>query len=422
MAWRWGFLVLATLWTCGGAVAAAPKSEKKELPAACQEKADKEAAEARAAGEDPDDDDEDGEGVRFGLAGGCAKLTGGVSYTYQKAHKTAAGLPVIVNKNGTVSSGTSSHSVSANVGLEVTRQTRLGEFKTSVSADWSKATDDGTTSGAASVSGWSVGLGGLTVGYTGTLMSFWSGDFLSSASSPGRGANTIVYEHKLDRHNKVALGLESNLPTTPQANTGLKSVDFSDPVYTMRWLRETDALTLHLSGLVRRADYSASPLLPQFPDTAAVRTGWAGSVGVKLPAKFIADDDEFSFQATYASDASAYLGTSVDLVIYQNTVRSVSPTVGWSAVGSFHHVWSEQFESNLFASFVTVKANLLLAQPQAQTFRTGVNLFWKPIDHLKFGVELGMVDSRLSPNGVRGIFDGSSGRAYIGFLSVSAEL
>ena len=415
MAWRWGVLALAALWVCGGTAAAAPKAGKKDLPAACQAKADKD------AGDDKDDDDDD-EGVRFDLAGACAKLTGGVSYTYQKAQKTAAGLPVFVNKNGTVSAGSMSQSVSANIGLETSRQTRLGEFRTKVSADWSKATDDGTSSGAASISGWSVGFEGLTVGYTGTLMSFWGGDFLSTASSPGRTANTIVYEHKLDGRNKIAAGLESNLSTTPQANTGLTRFDFSDPVYTMRWLYESDAFTLHMSGLLRRADYSASPLRPQFADTAAVRTGWAGSVGLKVPAKFIADDDEFSFQATYASDASSYLGTSTDLVIYQHTVRSVSPTVGWSAVGSFHHVWSEQFESNIFASFVTVKADLLLAKPEAQTFRSGINLFWKPVDHLKFGIEFGMIDGKVAPNGVRGIFDGGSGRAYIGYLSVSAEL
>ncbi|MDP1908600.1 MAG: hypothetical protein Q8K85_09870 [Hyphomicrobium sp.] len=92
---------------------AAPNAAKKEVPAACQQKADKD------AGDDADDnDEEDDEGVRFDLAGACAKLTGGVSYTYQKAQKTASGLPVFVNKNGTVSAGSSSHSVSANVGPE----------------------------------------------------------------------------------------------------------------------------------------------------------------------------------------------------------------------------------------------------------------------------------------------------------------
>jgi len=415
MTWRWGVLALAALWVCGGIAVAAPKAAKKDLPAVCQQKADKD------AGDDSDDDDDD-EGVHFDLAGACAKLTGGVSYTYQKAQKTASGLPIFVNKNGTVSAGSSSNSVSANIGLETTRQTQLGEFKTTVSADWSKATDDGTSSGAANVSGWSVGLGGLTVGYTGSLMSFWDGDFLSSANSPGRSANTIVYEYELDDSNKIAAGLESNLPTTPQANTGLKNFEFSDPVYTLRWRYETDALTIHMSGLARRADFSASPLLPQFADTAAVRTGWAASAGFKLPAKLIADDDEFTFQATYAVDASSYLGLTTDLTIYQHTVRSISPTVGWSAVGSFHHVWSEQFESNVFASFVTFNADLLLAKPEAQTLRSGINLFWNPMDKLKFGIEFGTVDSKLAPNGVLGIFNGASGRAYIGFLSMSAEL
>ena len=232
MAWRWGALALAAFWVCGGIAVAAPKAAKKEVPAACQQKADKD------AGDDADDEEDDDEGVRFDLAGACAKLTGGVSYTYQKAQKTASGLPVIVNKNGTVSAGSSSHSVSANIGLETTRQTRLGEFKTTVSADWSKATDDGTSSGAGNVSGWSVGLGGLTVGYTGSLMSFWDGDFLSTASSPGRSANTIVYEYEVDDSNKISAGLESNLPTTPQADTGLKNFEFSEPVYTLRWRYE----------------------------------------------------------------------------------------------------------------------------------------------------------------------------------------
>jgi hypothetical protein len=353
-------------------------------------------------------------------------VTAGVSYTYQQAKKTASGLPVIVNRNGTVSNGTSSNAVSANIGLETTRQTKLGEFKTSVSADWSKATDDGAQNGTASVSGWSVGLngelGGLTVGYTGTLMSFWGGDFLSTASSPGRSANTIVYEHEIFDNNTVSFGLESNLPTTPQAQTGLKSFEFSDPVYTARWLYETDELTLHFSGLARRADFSASPLLPLFPDTATVRTGWAASFGFTLPAGFIADDDEASFQGTYAVDASSYLGISTDLTTYQHTVRSVGPTTGWSAVASYHHVWSEQFESNIFASYVTLHADLLLAKPEVQTLRSGINLFWKPVDKLKFGVELGTVDTKFTPNGVLGIFDGASGRAYIGYLSMSAEL
>ena len=71
---------------------------------------------------------------------------------------------------------------------------------------------------------------------------------------------------------------------------------------------------------------------------------------------------------------------------------------------------------------MTVKADLLLAKPETQTFRSGINLFWKPVDHLKFGIEFGMIDGKVVPNGVRGIFDGSSGRAYIGYLSVSAEL
>jgi hypothetical protein len=153
-----------------------------------------------------------------------------------------------------------------------------------------------------------------------------------------------------------------------------------------------------------------------------VRTGWAGSAGFRFPMKFIADDDEFNAQWTYAVDASSYLGISTDLTIYQNTVRSLGPTTGWSAVASFHHVWSDQFESNIFGSYVTLRADLLLAKPEIQTFRSGVNLFWKPMDHVKFGIELGTVDAKVDPQGVLGIFSGASGRAYVGYLSMGVEL
>jgi hypothetical protein len=372
--------------------------------------------------DDDDDDVDDDQGIRFGLAALCAKLTGGASYSYQTSRQTASSLPVFINRNGTVTTGGMSQSVSANIGFELSKLTSLGIFKTTVSADWSKSTGDGTETGTANLSGWSVGLGGLTVGYTGTLLSFWEGDFLSSASSPGRGATTIVYEVDVDNIDMIAVGLESNLPTSPDAQTGLGNADFSDPVYTARWRREQDGWTWHLSGLVRRADFSASPLLPFFQDTAAVRTGWAVSAGLKAPMSFIAADDTFNTQWTYASDAATYLGISTDLTVYQTVVRSTGPTTGWSGVASYHHVWSEQFESNAFASYVAVKNALLFAQPEFRTFRTGVNLFWKPVDKVKVGIEFGMVEGRFDPRGVLGLFNGAGGRAYSGYLSVGVEL
>lgn len=407
------------------AVAAAPAAadDGKELPAVCKALGkDKHAKGKHARKKGDDEDDDDDEGVHFDLAGGCAKLTGSVSYTYQQSSSTASGLPVFVNRNGTVSSGTSSNTISAEAGIEVRRDTTLGEFKTAFSGSWSKATGDGAQDGAAQVDGWSVGLGGLTVGYITTLMSFWEGDFLSTVNAPGRTANAINYEYEIDDANKIAAGLEVALPTSPDAQNGVGNYDFSEPVYTLRWRYETDPLTLHLSGLVRRADFSASPLLPFFPDTATVRTGWAVSAGAKVSLGFIHDDDEASFQATYASDASSYLGINVDATAYQHTIRTLGPTTGWSAVGSIHHVWSDEFESNAFASYVKIDGDFLLAKPEAQSLRTGVNLYWKPVDHLKFGAEIGTVYQKLEPNGIAGFFNGASGQALVGTLSVSAEL
>jgi len=374
----WAGCMLAMLAALGAWPMRPAAAGDKQAPAVCKAlgkdgNAKVKHGKLKGAGNDDDDDDDD-EDVRFDLAGACAKVTGGVSYTYQQAKQSAAGLPVFVNPNGSVSSGSSSNTLAANIGLETRRKTALGEFKTTFSAQWSKATGDGTQNGSAEVDGWSVGLDGLTVGYVGTLMSFWEGDFLSTVNAPGRTANAITYEYKFDDANKLAAGFESALPTEPDTDSGIKSFDFSEPVYTLRWRYETDPLTLHLSGLVRRADFTASPLLPFFPNTAAVRTGWAVSLGAKVLRVHDVAANEASFQATYASDASSYLGINVDLTTYQHTVRSLGPTTGWSAVGSYHHVWSDEFESNIFASYVKLDANLLLAKPEAQSLRTGLNL------------------------------------------------
>jgi hypothetical protein len=416
-------------------------SDKRDLPAVCKDLDDKgdkskskksksASAKKSAPADDDEDDDSDGsdddEGIRFDFAGACGKLTGSVSYTYQQARQTGARLPVFVNRNGTVTSASSSNTLSASMGLESVRKTAVGNFKTTFQAEWSKATGDETVMGSGDVSGWSVGLdnklGELTVGYTGSLISFWEGDFLTTANSPGRAANTIVYAREIAEHHTLSLGLESDLPTTPDQNTGIKSFEFNNPVYSLRWRYETDDVTGQAAGVVRHVDYSASPLLPLFAGTAAERTGWAGSLGLTLPAEFIHEDDEFSFQATYAVDAVSYLGLNNDLTVYQNQLRAAGPATGWSAVGSFHHVWSDEYESNIFASYITVKADLLAADPESKTFRSAINLFWKPKDKLKLGFELGVVDIDIDPHGVPGFFRGANGRAYTGTFSISAEL
>lgn len=433
----WLFLsALVAIWTCGGAASAAPKPPKKGASLKCDAvagadedakspKSPHKSAKAKKTGDDEyddDDDDDDDEGIRFALGGGCAKLTGSVSYTFQQAKKSGARVPVFVNRNGTLSSASSVNTLNADIGLETSHQTPVGEFRTSFSGNWSKATGDGTENGTASVSGWSVGLSDLTVGYTGSLMSFWDGDFISTAIAPGRSANTIVFEHEFPADNKVALGLESSLPTTRQSTSGFTSFDFAEPVYTARFLHETDPWTLHVSGLVRQADFSKSPLLPFLPKTDTTQTGWAASVGGKVALPFIKDGDEAAAQATYAVDASSYLGTNMDLTTFQNVVRVTGPTTGWSAVASYHHEWTDELESNLYASYVSLEANLLLAKPSGQSLRSAVNLYWSPVDHLKFGVELGYVAMQFDPNGILGFFNGISGHAWTAYFQVSAEL
>ena len=347
----------------------------------------------------------------YDFKGWCASLNYGASYTYQNAQNSGAGLPVIVNKNGTMSSAQSSDSLAGYAGFQMMRHSDLGDITATGSASWSKATDDGTQNGSASVSGWSLGLDSLTVGYTGTLMSFWSGDFLSVANAPQRAANTVVYEYDGIKNNNIAFGLESNLPTTPQTQTGPTSFDFSNPVYTLRWLHSSDEMTFYMAGLLRKADFPVSP------SQSTTRTGWVESVGVTLPMAFVAKGDSFSTQWTRASDASSYLGTNVDWTTYQQSVATTGPTTGWSAVSSFHHVWSEQFESNIYSSYVTVAVNLPVRQVESSTVNSGINLFWRPKKSLRFGIEFEKITGSVSTPGVSDLSANSS----VGILSMAYD-
>ena len=347
----------------------------------------------------------------YELHGWCTSLNYGASYTYQSAQNSGAGFPVIVNKNGTVSSAKSSDSASAYAGLQMTRHSDLGDITATGSASWSKATDDGTQNGSAYVSGWSLGFDGLTVGYTGTLMSFWSGDFLSAANAPQRATNSVVYEYDGIKNSSIAIGLESNLPTTPQTQTGPTSFDFSNPVYTLRWLHSSDEITFFVAGLLRKADYSDSP------SQTTTRTGWVESVGVTMPMAFVAEGDSFSTQWTRASDASSYLGTNVDWTSYQQSVATSGPTTGWSAVSSFHHVWSEQFESNIYSSYVTVAVNFPVKRVESSTVNSGINLFWRPKKNLRLGIEFEKITGSVSSPGIPDVSVDSS----VGILSMAYD-
>jgi hypothetical protein len=123
-----------------------------------------------------------------------------------------------------------------------------------------------------------------------------------------------------------------------------------------------------------------------------------------------------SLQASYAVNASPYLGTAADLSSLANTIPVLVTTEGWSIVGSYHHVWSEHWESNVMASYLALDLSLRHFQPSIRTRRYAGNLIWKPAEAFKVGAEVGYVESDIDPGGPLGLLRGASGKGLIGYL------
>lgn len=319
---------------------------------------------------------------------------------------TAGGVPALLGGRGTPSSARYINTLEANATIETKRKTALGDLETTFMSRWAKTSDDGTNPGTATVQELKASLKGGTVGYTDSLMNFWSEDFLFTATSPKRTIGIASYERDITDDAKLAIAIEFGLPTSRQYNQGIAAVNFNSPLATARWLYQNDDdWSFQLSGLLRQA-------------TANTGAGWATTVGATMPTKAIGDNDYVSMQTTYAVNASPFLGTAVDLSALASSLPTTATTRGWSTVVSFHHEWSEQWETNVFASYLALNAELALAQPTVRTKRYGVNLYWRPIDDLRLGVELGHVETELAANGPFNFLSGVSGRALVGYLNV----
>jgi hypothetical protein len=379
---------------------------------------------AVCASEDDEDDEDAGETkkskagtpIKFDLWGACAEVSGSLTADQQRQlHGEPNGFSGLITRRGVPARRTTVHTVTATGRLETTRKTALGELTTAGELTWSADDDSGI--GTWYASELYASLAGFTVGYTDSLMNFWSGEFSFNATAPQRTVGIVSYKYELSDAASITAAIESGPPTTRSSVEGLRSVTTTNPVLTARWLYETDDLTVHLSGLLREARFDSNALLP-FLDHGTTRTGRAVSVGATIPVKPLGDDDEFSMQATYAIDASPYLGTTQDLSSLSSTLRTTGPTIGWSVVGSLQHVWSEQWKSNVFVSYLALDAELRRSQPTIRTKRGGANLQFLPVESLTITGELGYVDTELHADRAIGFFNGFSGRALISYVTV----
>ncbi len=110
-------------------------------------------------------------------------------------------------------------------------------------------------------------LAGATVGYTSSLMDFWNGDFLFTATTPEISVGIASYEFQLSDTTRLAFAAESGLPSSAQTSEGIRSLDFSSPTATARLRYVKDNVTLHVSGVVREAEFPGVDVALPSPDS-----------------------------------------------------------------------------------------------------------------------------------------------------------
>lgn len=377
---------------------------------------------------------------QFALAGACVELSGSASFIYQKVLDSKGdAIPVFSTQRGPVFRpgnpglglgflnsanqqvpSTHLNTADFSVRFDTTRKTAAGDLTTGFEVKYEKTSDD-TGNGTLTLTEGIVSWAGFKTGYTDSLMNFWNGDFQFSATAPQRTVAVASYDFKLTENLKLTLAAETGVPTTRSGADTFAPVSWDDPVAAARLYYETDDLTMQMAGMYHEIKVGGgNTFLARFGRTQQERlSGWATTFGLTKPTPKISEGSEFSMQATYAVNASSYLGTTGDLSAFAAVVPVPGETRGWSVVGSYHHVWSEHWKTNVMASHIALDITLSRLAPAANSTRYAANLIWKPVESLQIGGELGWVDFTLKSNGVFGFFPIESGSALVGYLFVT---
>ncbi len=374
-----------------------------------------------------DDDDDDAAKPaplwkRFAFEGACVELSGSIGATYQKQKAKAGIVSALTTRKGSVSGASEVKTTTMDFQIDTRRKTGIGDLETSFAVKYEKTSSD-PGNGSATLTEGSLKWAGVRAGYTDSQMNFWDGDFQFSASAPQRTIGLAGYEFTLNDDWSLTLAYETGLPTTQASSVKFVTVYPDDPAASARLAYEADDVSFQLAGLVHQLRIDGTHPLLTFLGRAAEHRelGWAVTAGLTAPGKLGAKGSEFSVQATRAVNASPYLGTAADLSSLASTIPVPVSTEGWSVVGSYHLVWSEQWESNVMASYLALDIALPRAHPSVRTRRYAANLIWKPVEDFKFGAEFGYVESEIETGGPFGLIKGISGRALAGYLYATLE-
>lgn len=338
----------------------------------------------------PTDADAGLETLRYLIGGFCIEVSGNVQVTGRatRAPEPRIGAPPVSPRTATVNPDSR---------IETAKHTPYGPFKTAFEIDWTYASDTGLDD-VPTLNEATLAYLGFTLGYAESLMNFWdSGSLQFGASAPNRSSYLVSYRHSLTDALTVAVAVEAGPPTSRGATTW--QLPNTPPYYTAQVKYDRDDWSWQASGAVHEVDVRGTIRLGGSP---ASRRGWAASTGITIPFAFVAEDDAFSAQVTYAEDSAIFLGTQQDVAFLAARFPTTGPTRGWSAVGSYVHNWSDKWASTVFASHLTLDVDLVLTRTTAEITRYGVNLTWQPADRWTIGVELDALDARIDVHGPLG--------------------
>jgi hypothetical protein len=328
--------------------------------------------------------------LRYLIGGICVELSGKVQVTAQRSN---APEPRV----GPPTSRPMVETFSSDFRIEAARSTPLGVIKAAFEIDWNYASNTHADR-EPTLDEATIAYLGVTVGYAESLMNFWdAGSLQFNVSAPSRSTYLVSYRRSWTDALSTSVALEAGppirrgeitwqLPETKSYVTAQLNYDKDD------WSFQAAAAVHEVE--VREGRSLGSPL-----DTQG---GWASTVGFTIPLAFVAEDDSFSAQFTYAVNSAIFLGTQQDVSFLTTNFPTVGPTHGFSGVASCLHNWSHQWTSTAYASYLELDVDLLPTGSAAKILRYGVDLTYEPNDDWTIGVELDYMDARIGDNGPGG--------------------
>jgi hypothetical protein len=321
--------------------------------------------------------------LRYLLGGICFEISGSLQATTQRSKTPEPRV-------GTSSTKQTTWNVNPDLRIEAAKATPHGPLQFAFEMEWKYASDTHADP-EPTLDEATIAYLGVTLGYTDSLMNFWdSGDLQFSATAPSRSSYLMSYKKSWTDDLTSAVAVEAGPPTSRGETTW--QLPSTNPYVTAQLNYDKDDWAFQVAAAYHQAELRQGRALDSSTDTQA---GWAATVGFTIPFAFVAEDDAFSTQFTYAVNSSIFLGTQQDVSFLTANFPTSGPTRGYSGVASYLHNWSDKWASTAFASYLELDVDLITTSTSAKVLRYGVNLTYEPNDDWTIGAELDYLDARI---------------------------